>query len=215
METEVLENLKKSIIECDREGAASWARKAVEQKVDPIKAMNALTEAIRQVGDAFGEGELWLPELVGAADAMQGATPILEEEIKRTGAKKETMGTVVAGTVFGDIHTIGINMVSTLLTAAGFDVHMLGINVKAERFVEAVREHKPDILVMSALLTLTASEQRKVIDALKEEGMRDKVKVMVGGGAISADFAKNIGADGYDPTAPGAVKLAKRLVGAE
>ena len=215
MEAEVLENLKKAIVEYDHEGAASWARKAVEQKVDPIKALNVLTEAIRQVGDGFERGKLWLPELVGAADAMQGATPILEEEIKRTGAKKETMGTVVVGTVFGDIHSIGINMVSTLLTAAGFDVHMLGINVKAERFVEAVREHKPDILVMSALLTLTASEQRKVIAALKEEGMRDKVKVMVGGGAINADFAKNIGADGYDPTAPGAVKLAKRLVGAE
>jgi len=215
MEVGILENLKKAVIEYDHEGAASWAMKAVEQKVDPIKALNALAEAIRQVGDGFGRGELWLPELVGAADAMQGATPILEEEIKRTGAKKETIGTVVAGTVFGDIHSIGINMVTTLLTAAGFDVHMLGINVKAERFVEAVREHKPDILVMSALLTLTASEQRKVIAALKEEGMRDKVKVMVGGGAISADFAKNIGADGYDPTAPGAVKLAKRLVGAE
>ena len=197
MAVETLENLKRVVVEYNSEGAASWARKAVEEKIDPIKALDALTEAIRQVGDGFGRGELWLPDLVGAADAMQAATPILEEELKKRGAKRETPGTVVAGTVFGDIHSIGISMVCTLLTAGGFEVHDLGAN----------------ILAMSALLTMTAPEQRKVIDALKEKGIRGKVKVMVGGGAITADFAESIGADGYDPTAPGAVELARRLVG--
>ena len=213
MALETLENLKRAVVEYDTEAAASWARKIVEEKVDPIKALDALTETIKQVGDRFGRGELWLPDLVGAADAMQAAMPIIEEELKRTGAKRETMGTVVAGTVFGDIHSIGKSMVCTLLVAGGFEVHDLGVNIKAEEFLEAMEKYQADILAMSALLTTTAAEQKKVIDALKEKGIREKVKVMVGGGAITAEFAQSIGADGYDPTAPGAVELARRLVG--
>ncbi len=213
MALETLENLKRAVVEYDTEAAASWARKIVEEKVDPIKALDALTETIKQVGDRFGRGELWLPDLVGAADAMQAAMPIIEEELKRTGAKRETMGTVVAGTVFGDIHSIGKSMVCTLLVAGGFEVHDLGVNIKAEEFLEAMEKYQADILAMSALLTTTAAEQKKVIDALKEKDIREKVKVMVGGGAITAEFAQSIGADGYDPTAPGAVELARRLVG--
>jgi len=213
MAVESLENLKRAVIEYDTEGAAKWARKIVEEKIDPITALDALTETIRHVGDRFGRGELWLPDLVGAAEAMQAAMPILEEELKKTGAKREALGTVVAGTVFGDIHSIGKSMVCTLLVAGGFEVHDLGVNIKAEEFVEAIESHKADVLAMSALLTMTAAEQRKVINALKEKGIRDKVKVMVGGGAITAEFAESIGADGYDPTAPGAVELARRLVG--
>ncbi len=213
MALETLENLKRAVVEYDTEAAASWARKIVEEKVDPIKALDALTETIKQVGDRFGRGELWLPDLVGAADAMQAAMPIIEEELKRTGAKRETMGTVVAGTVFGDIHSIGKSMVCTLLVAGGFEVHDLGVNIKAEEFLEAMEKYQADILAMSALLTTTAAEQKKVIDTLKEKGIREKVKVMVGGGAITAEFAESIGADGYDPTAPGAVELARRLVG--
>jgi corrinoid protein of di/trimethylamine methyltransferase len=213
MGLETLENLKRAVIEYDTEGAASWAREIVKKKVEPIKALDALTETIRQVGDRFGRGELWLPDLVGAAEAMQAAMPILEEELKKTGAKRKALGTVVAGTVFGDIHSIGKSMVCTLLVAGGFEVHDLGVNIKAEEFVEAIENYKADVLAMSALLTTTAPEQKKVINALKEKGIREKVKVMVGGGAITADFAQNIGADGYDPTAPGAVELARRLVG--
>jgi len=213
MSTEFLEGLKKAVAEYDTEGAASWARKAVEAKADPVVALDVLTEAIRQVGDRFGKGELWLPDLVGAADAMQAAMPILEEELRKTGAKREALGTVVLGTVFGDIHSIGKSMVGTLLIAGGFEVHDLGVNIKAEEFIEAVEKHKADILAMSALLTVTAPEQRKVINFLKERGIREKVKVMVGGGAITQGFADGIRADGYDPTAPGAVELAKRLMG--
>jgi len=213
MTLETLENLKRAVVEYDTEAAASWAKKVVEEKVDPIKALDALTETIKQVGDRFGRDELWLPDLVGAADAMKAAMPIIEEELKRTGAKRETLGTVVAGTVFGDIHSIGKSMVCTLLVAGGFEVHDLGVNIKAEEFLEAVDKYQADILAMSALLTMTAAEQKKVIDTLKEKGIREKVKVMVGGGAITAEFAESIGADGYDPTAPGAVELARRLVG--
>jgi len=210
---EVLENLKKAIMEYDSEGAANWARKAVEEKVDPVEALDAMTVAIRQVGNGFSRGEFWLPDLIGAADAMSAATPILEEEIKRRGTRRESLGTVVIGTVYGDIHTIGKTMVATLLTANGFQVYDVGINVTAEKFVEVIKQYEPDMLAMSALMTMTASEQKKVIETLKKEGLRDKVKIMVGGGAITQEFADSIGADGYDPTAPGAVKLARKLVG--
>jgi methylmalonyl-CoA mutase cobalamin-binding domain/chain len=210
---EILENLRKAIRKYDKEGTEDWARKAVQEKIDPIKALDVMTVTIREIGDAFGAGELWLPELVGAATAMTAATPIIEEEIKRVGATRESQGTVVIGTVYGDIHTIGKTMVSTMLTADGFAVHDLGINVTAESFVAATNEHKADILALSALMSTTAPEQRNVIEALKKQGIRDTVKVIVGGGAITQEFADSIGADGYDPTAPGAAKLARTLVG--
>jgi corrinoid protein of di/trimethylamine methyltransferase len=209
---DIFENLKQAIIEYESERAESLAKEAIEKKIDPMKALDAMTEAMRQVGDGFGRGELWLPDLVGAADAMSSAMPIIEEEIKRTGAKRVSLGTVIAGTVFGDIHSIGKTMVCTLLTAEGFEVHDLGVNIKAEEFLEATKKYKADILAMSALMTMTAPEQKKVIEYLKKEGLRVKVKIMVGGGAITEEFAKDVGADGYDPTAPGAVKLARRLV---
>lgn len=212
MSVEIIENLKKAILEYDSEAAANWAKKAVQEKVDPNEALRAMTEAIREIGNGFGAGELFLPDLVGAADAMSAATPVIDEELQRVGAKRESLGSAVIGTVYGDIHTIGKTMVATLLTAEGFAVEDLGINVTAEQFVEGVRKYEPDILAMSALMTMTAPEQKKVIETLKNQGLRDKVKIMVGGGAITQEFADSIGADGYDPTAPGAAKLARKLI---
>ncbi len=186
---------------------------AVEAGLDPADALAAMTDAIRVIGEGFRVGDLFLPDLVGGADALTAATPIIEEEIQRIGAKTETMGVVVIGTVYGDIHTIGKTMVATLLQAEGFTVHDIGINVTADEFVAGVRKHKPDILAMSALMTMTAPEQRKVVESLQAEGLRDSVKIMVGGGAITQEFADSIGADGYNPTAPGAAKLARTLMG--
>jgi len=213
MSFDILDRLQKAILEYDEDEAANCARKVVEGGIDPVEALNAMTVAIRKVGDGFGIGELFLPDLVGAADAMSAATPILEEEISRSGASRESLGIVVIGTVYGDIHTIGKTMVATLLSAEGFQVIDLGINVAAEGFIEGVKKHNANILAMSALLTTTAPEQRKVIDRMNKEGIRDKVKVIVGGGAITQEFADSIGADGYDPTAPGSVKLARKLIG--
>ena len=210
---EILQNLKRTVLEYDSEGAASWAKKAVEKEIDPIEAIDALTEGITQIGNGYSRGELWLPDLAGAATAMTSAMPILEEEIKRRGNKRETTGIVVLGTVKGDIHDIGKNMVAMFLAIDGFTVQDLGVDVPAETFIEAVKKYNADVLALSALLTMTSHEQRKIIGGLKAESIRDKVKVMVGGGAITQEFADDIGADGYEPTAVGAAKLARRLIG--
>lgn len=209
---EILENLEKAIYDYDKILAEESAKKAIELKIDPIEAIDVMTKAIKKIGDAFGRGELWLPDLVGASDAMQSAVSIFEEEIKKEGKHRETLGTVVIGTVFGDIHSIGKTMVATLLTASGFEVHDIGVNVPADKFVEAIKQSNANILAISALMTTTCLEQEKVINTLKEYGIRDKVRVMVGGAATTKEFAETIGADDYAPTAPGAVELARSLI---
>ncbi len=209
---EILENLEKAVLEYDNAGAENWARKAVEEGIDPVQALDVITRAVKQIGDGYSRGELWLPDLVGAASATQSATPILEEQIKRQGKSRKSLGRIIIGTVLGDIHDIGKSMVAALLVADGFEVIDLGININAETFTAAVKEHNANILAMSALLTMTAPEQGKVIKALEDAGIRSRVKIMVGGGAITQKFAKEIGADGYAPTAPGAVELAERLI---
>jgi methanogenic corrinoid protein MtbC1 len=209
---EIYESLKKSVLEYDADGAELYAQQVIDENLDPIAALDAISEAMQVVGEGYESGELWLPDLVGAADVSQKALPILEEEIKRRGQTTKNLGTVVIGTVSGDIHTIGKSMVGVLLVAAGFRVVDVGADVSTENFVNAVKDNEADILALSALLTTTAPEQGKVIDALREAGLRDKVKIMVGGGAITQGFADSIGADGYGATAPGAVELAKSLV---
>jgi corrinoid protein of di/trimethylamine methyltransferase len=210
---EHLENLVEAIRSYDGEAAGSWARQAMDAGVDPIAGLNAVSGVMKNIGDLFGQGELWLPDLIGSADAAQAAMAVIEKKITESGKEPERLGTVVLGTVFGDIHNIGKAMVGALLSAHGFKVIDLGTNVTSAQFIEAVKENKADILGMSALLTTTAVEQAKVIDTLKEEGLKDKVKVMVGGGAITEEFAEEIGADGYRATAPEAVDLAAELVG--
>ncbi len=210
---EILDRLRQAVLEYDSAAAETWAGTAIAEGIDPLQALETLTGAIRLVGEGFGTGDLWLPDLVGASEAMLAATPILEAEIARRGASRQSLGTVVIGTVYGDLHNIGKAMVASLLTAEGFQVEDLGINVTAEQFVQAVKEHRADLLAMSALMTTTISQQRHVIEMLAEEGLRDKVRIMVGGGGVTQEFADQIGADGYDPTAPGAAKLARRLLG--
>jgi methanogenic corrinoid protein MtbC1 len=210
-ESEILSGLRQAVIDGDDEQAGRWATTALEADIDPLLAFDALTAGIREIGDAFARGELYLPDLLMSADAMKVASAILEDQIKDKGAARRSTGKVVIGTVFGDIHNIGKNMVATLLKAAGFEVLDLGINVRSEEFVSAVKTFQPDILAMSALLTTTAPEQERVIDALTQAGLRGRVQVIVGGGGITREFARRIGADGFDATAPGAVQLALGL----
>jgi methanogenic corrinoid protein MtbC1 len=210
--SDILHGLGQAVIDYDPEAAANWARQAVDAHLDPLVALAALTDAIRGVGDGFACGDLWLPDLIAAAEAMTAGTAILEAEIAQRGVRQTGLGAIVIGTVFGDIHDIGKNMVAILLRAAGFEVHDLGINIRAEAFVDAAIRYNAKLLALSALLTTTAPEQKKVIDLLREAGLRERVKVIVGGGGITRAFAEAIGADGYEPTAPGAVKLAKQLL---
>jgi methanogenic corrinoid protein MtbC1 len=212
MSTNLLDDLQKAIVTYAAEDALKLASRTVKEGLDPLEALDAMTLGIRQVGDGFNKGELWLPDLIRASEAFQAALPILMEELTRSGKERKSSGVLVIGTVFGDIHNIGKDMVATLLVADGFVVHDLGVNVTAERFIEAVKAHRADLVAMSALLSISAPEQRKVIAALKSTGLRDTVRVMVGGGAITQEFADSIGADGYAATAPLAAALARTLL---
>jgi len=212
MSTNLLDDLQKAIVTYAAEDALKLASRTVKEGIDPLEALDAMTLGIRQVGDGFNKGELWLPDLIRASEAFQAALPILMEELARSGKERKSSGVLVIGTVFGDIHNIGKDMVATLLVADGFVVHDLGVNVTAERFIEAVKAHRADLVAMSALLSISAPEQRKVIAALKSTGLRDTVRVMVGGGAITQEFADSIGADGYAATAPLAAALARTLL---
>lgn len=212
MTNKIILELEESVINYETELAKELAIKAIDEKVDLIECASALIKGIRKIGERYKNGELFLPSLIGASNVIQVAMPIITEEIKKQGKKTNIIGKVVIGTVFGDVHNIGKTMVATLLVAEGFEVIDLGVNVRGNDFIEAIKKHKADILAMSALLTTTMLEQRNVIEALKRENIRDKVKIMVGGAPITQDFANEIGADGYDPTAVGAVRLAREML---
>jgi corrinoid protein of di/trimethylamine methyltransferase len=209
---DILEQLKNTVLNFNIDNAEEMAKKAIQAGIDPLLAANALTEAIGVVGDSFGKGYLFLPDLICASEVLKKAFPVINEAVEKKGGLQSFLGKVVIGTVFGDIHSIGKGMVSTLLYAAGFKVIDLGINVKGEDFLKAVKDENADILAMSALLTTTAMEQKKVIEGLKEAALRDRVKVIVGGSPINQEFSDMIGADGYGATAPEAVKICKRLL---
>ena len=162
---EILYELRQAMSDYDAEGTADWARRAVEAGVDPADALDILTSTIRQIGDGFARGDLFLPDLVLAGEAMKSGGAVLEEEIRKRGEDVQT-STVVIGTVAGDIHDIGKSLVATMFTGAGFNVIDLGIDTPRERFVQAVKEHEPAILALSALLSTTALEQGKIIEEL-------------------------------------------------
>jgi 5-methyltetrahydrofolate--homocysteine methyltransferase len=162
------------------------------------------------VGERFGAGEMFLPEVLMSAHAMHQGLDIVKPLLAKSGEK--ALGSVVIGTVEGDIHDIGKRIVGFMLEGNGYEVTDLGTDVKAEAFVKAIEEHKPDILGMSALLTTTMPNMGKTIDLLKEKGLRGGVKVMVGGAPINEEYARSIGADGYAPEAGSAVELVKKLL---
>jgi 5-methyltetrahydrofolate--homocysteine methyltransferase len=208
----ILDGLSQSVLEADDHAAERWARQAVQENVSPFRALDVLTSAIRQVDRGFARGTLSLPDVVGSAAAMKRALPVIDAAIESTGIDVSSLGTVAIGTVQGDIHDIGKTMSAMLLTAAGFRVIDLGVDVSAARFVQAVHQYTPDVLAMSALMSITAPEQRVVIKTLEEKGLRDRVRIMVGGGGVTRELAGRVGADGYESTAQGAVELALKLV---
>lgn len=205
--------MKQAIYDGDPDAAQELARQALAANLDPLEAIQqGYLPGMQQVGREFGDGQLFLPDVVLAAEAMKKAAAILEPEMKKRGTSRETAGCVVLGTVQGDVHEIGKSLVGTLLSANGFEVHDLGVDVPFEKFAEKAREVKADIVGVSALLTTTMTGQRNVIEALDDLGLRPGVKVMVGGAPVTRAWAEEIGADGYSEDAISAVELAKSLM---
>ncbi|HOA35117.1 MAG TPA: corrinoid protein [Bacillota bacterium] len=208
----VLAQVKEAVIEGKREETLRRVAEAVEAGIEPSLVISkGLTEGLYVVGDKFEEGEYFLPDMMLAAEAMNGAIDYLAPLIK----KSEQDGGVrmVIGTVKGDLHSIGKDIVIMMMKSAGFDVIDLGVDVSSATFVEAVREKEAAVLGISALMTTTIQEQKKVIDLLKEKGLRERVKVIVGGAPLSEEWAVKVGADGYAPDAISGVKKVKEMLG--
>ncbi len=214
MSTELLAQITSSLVEGDPDRTVSATRQALSAGIEPLAIINdALVPGMRTVGEKFSCGEYFLPNLIVSANGMKQAMQILEPELKARRQALRSPGSVVIGTVHGDIHEIGKSLVATMLSANGFEVHDLGVDVPTERFVETVKETRADLLGLSSLLTTTMSVQKKVIEALVAAGLRGQVKILVGGAPVSASWAGQIGADGYAEDAVGAVDLALRLTG--
>jgi len=209
-----LEKLSKSVIDGDVDTVRSIVKDSLKAGMNPLEIVDkGLAKGIRTVGERYGRGEIFLTELLMGAEAMKIGMKIINPEIQRQKKELKRVGSMVIGTVSGDIHDLGKNIVTALFSAHGFDVVDLGVDVPDQKFIEKVKELKPDILGLSALMTSTIPKQRDIINTLKSQGLRDKVKVMIGGAAVNEDFAHEIGADGYAENANDAVNKAKLLVG--
>jgi len=212
MSSQLLEQITAAVVEGDPDATVAGTREALAAGVEPLRIINeGLVPGMRTVGDKYSSGEYFLPNLIVSAAGMKQAMALLEPELKARRETVKSAGTVVIGTVRGDIHEIGKSLVATMLSANGFEVHDLGVDVSAERFVDTVRETGAGLVGLSALLTTTMMGQKKVIEELERAGLRGGVKVMVGGAPVSQAFADTIGADGYAQDAVAAVELATRL----
>lgn len=215
MSTELYQKMAQSIIDGDSDVAVELAQQAIAQGVDPLDAITqGFVAGVNQVGEAFGCGQAFLPELVMAGEAMKAAVTTLEPEMAKRGTQRHVFGTVVLATVEGDIHEIGKSLVGTMLSASGFQVYDLGVDVPSAAIAGKVREVGANLVALSALLTTTMVKQREVIEVLAKEGLREQVKVLVGGAPVTREWVQKIGADGYSEDAIGAVAVAKGLVGA-
>jgi trimethylamine corrinoid protein len=208
---EFLAKCEAAVLEGDARGAAQLARDTLANGYDILTVIEAgFSVGVRGAGARWEKGEYFLPELAFSAEAMKTAMSILQPVLLASGSG-QTRGRVLIGTVQGDIHDIGKSLVTTLLLASNYEVIDLGANVPHERFVEAVAEHKPDFLGMSALLTTTMTGQAEVIKRLEAEGLRGGLKVLVGGAPTDGKWSEEIGADGHGESAVAAVQLADRL----
>jgi len=210
---EIFGQLAQAVVDGEPEQAVELARVALEQGLDPLACINeGLTLGIHRVGELFASGEYFLPDLIIGGEAMKAALAVLEPALVED-QSRQVLGRVVLGTVQGDLHEIGKTLVGTMLTANGFSVTDIGVDRSAADFVAAVKGTNATLVGASALLTTTMPEQRKIIEALKEAGLREQVKVMVGGAPVTHAWAERIGADGYAEDAITAVTVARKLVG--
>ncbi|HHW01638.1 MAG TPA: cobalamin-binding protein [Thermoanaerobacterales bacterium] len=208
---DILKTIADNVVEMEEELTAKNSKKALEMNISPLTIINqGLVIGMNEAGRLFEENEYFVPELLLCSDAMYAGLKVVTPHIK----KEEThvLGKVVIGVVEGDTHDIGKNLVKVLLQASGFEIIDLGRNVPARDFVDKAKQVDADLICLSTLMTTTMGEMKKVIELLKEERLRDRVRVLVGGGPISESFARNIGADGYGENAAGAVRVAKRVL---
>ena len=205
------EKLSNSVIKGNREEVVELTQEAVDEGVKPNEIINqGLINGMNVVGKRFKAGDMFVPEVLMAAKAMKGGMEIVQPLLVE--GEREEAGRVVLGTVAGDLHDIGKNLVGMMMESGGLEVTDLGTDVEADEFVESIREFKPHVLGMSALLTTTMLEMKDVIEVLEEEGLRDDVKVIVGGAPVTKEFADEIGADGWAPDAASAKDLAFELL---
>ncbi|MCS2891686.1 corrinoid protein [Parabacteroides faecis] len=208
-----LDKLYEAILTGKLNVAKEVTNEAIAENIDPhLIINNYMSRAMEDIGKRFEEGKAFVPELLMAARAMKGALDLLKPQMK--GAASHSLGRVVIGTVKGDLHDIGKNLVASMLEGCGFEVINLGTDISSEKFINALKENQAQILCLSALLTTTMNYMQEVIKALEENGLRSQVKVMVGGAPVSESFARQIGADGYSDNANAAVTLAKSLLSA-
>jgi len=212
-----LGRIAEAILEFDEEKLLKEVKEALDSGLDPVKVLEeGVAAGLRKVGELFEKGELFLMHVVVAAEAAKKAIEeLIEPKIMEKGEKRKGLGKVVIGTVAGDIHDIGKNIVAAMLTAAGFEVYDLGKDVPVEKFIEKAREVQADIIAASALLSTSMPVQREIVNALEEASLKGRIKVMVGGAPVTEEWAREIGADGYGADAVEAVEVAKKLVGVE
>jgi len=208
----LLERIATAILEGDAEQIAKLVNKALGEGMSASEIMdNGLLVGMNEVGVRFKAGDMFVPEVLMSAEAMQAGTTILRPLLTSAGAKQA--GKVLLGTVKGDLHDIGKNLVAMMCEGSGFEVIDIGFNADPEKFVEGIKKHQPQVVGMSAMLTTTMRAMGYTIKALEETGLRDTIKIMVGGAPVDAEFAKRIGADGYGSNAPAGAELAKKFVG--
>jgi dimethylamine corrinoid protein len=211
--SEILKQLQEVVIVGEPDQARELAAQSLEEGVAPLTAIEgALNPGMQVVGDRYERGEYFIPDLVMAAEAMKAALAVFEPALMARQEQRRVLGTVVIGTVEGDIHEIGKSLVATMLSAAGFQVHDLGVDVSACDFVKQVQETGANVVGLSALLTTTMRNQRTVIEALKEAGLREHVKVVIGGAPSNPEWAQTIGADAYAENANVAVAVVTQLL---
>ncbi|MEM1575742.1 MAG: B12-binding domain-containing protein [Nitrososphaerota archaeon] len=211
---DILEQLKKAVIEGDPDLAEQLARKILESKIDPLKTIyESVVPGILKAGELWEQNVYFLPDVIMSAEAFKSAMSILEKNISKDILEDKSIGKYLICSVEGDIHDLGKSIVTTMLKAAGFIVYDLGVDVPIKKFIEKVKELKPDIVGLGAYMSTTAATLKDYIQALENEGLRDKVKVMIGGVRTSQEYANNIGADAWGKDGIDAVKKAKKLMG--